>query len=55
MHVNFGGSNIPQVPLGVILEVVGDGHPNSSLATLQVVLEYDARDRTAFTHTGTVT
>lgn len=54
MHFNLPGADVSQVALGVVLQVVGDGHPDGALAALDVVLEYYAGYRTAFAHTGTV-
>lgn len=54
MHFNLGSADISEVSLSVIFEIIGNGHPDGTFATLQVVLEDNAGDRTTFTHTGTV-
>ena len=54
MHINLPGADVPEVPLRVVLEVVGHGHPDGALAALDVVLEDNAGDRAAFTNSCAV-
>lgn len=54
MDLNLAGADVPEVSLRVVLQVVGHGHPDGTLAALDVVLEYYTRYRTALTHTRAV-
>ena len=48
------GSDVLQVPLGVVLEVVGDRNPDGLFAALQEVLVNESGNRTAFADTSAV-
>ena len=48
------GSDVLQVPLGVVLEVVGDRNPDGLFAALQEVLVNESGNRSAFADTSAV-
>ncbi len=54
MNVDPLGSDVLEISLGVVLEVVGHRHPDGLLSALQEVLEDEAGDGTTFADTGTV-
>ena len=55
VHGDLAGADVAQVAIGVVLEVVGHGHPDGLLAAVQVVLVDETGDRAALADTGTVT
>ena len=42
VNVDVSCADVPEVPLGVVLEVVRDGDPDGALPLLTVVLQDDA-------------
>ena len=54
VDVNALSPDVLQVPLGVVLEVVGDRNPDGAFPTLQVILENDSGNGTTFAHTRAV-
>ena len=55
VNVDAPGPDVFQVSLGVVLEVVGHGHPDGLLAALQEVFVDEAGDGAAFADAGAVT
>lgn len=54
MDVDATGSNIAEIPLGIVFEIIGHGYPERLLAPLQIVLVDDSGNGAALAHTSTV-
>lgn len=46
------GANVQQIPLGIHVQVVGDGEPEMFPTTAQPIFQDQSRDGPAFAHAG---
>jgi len=54
MDIDARGSDVAEIPLGIVLEIIGHGYPQRLLAALQIVLVDDAGDCATLAHTSAI-